>query len=52
MKIDENNKLKIDFVIDNNIGPTQITVINQQNKDVIFSANNGVGQVVAYIISD
>lgn len=35
-------------IIDSNIGPTQIAVVHEQNRDLIVSANHGSDEVVLY----
>ncbi len=42
------NDLVQDFVIDKGVGPTQITVLNQNGRSLVFSANNGTGSVDLY----
>ena len=39
------------FVIDKGIGPTQISVVKRDGRDLILSANNGIGEVALYEIS-
>ncbi|MDR2822183.1 MAG: hypothetical protein LBV58_01345 [Acholeplasmatales bacterium] len=38
--------------IDQNTGPSNVTVINYPDKDVILSANNGIGEVAVYTYLD
>lgn len=39
-------------VIDSGIGPSNVHVINEKNRDIIVSANREVGQAVLYIVTD
>ena len=35
-------------VIDSGVGPTQVAVVHEKKSDLIFSANNAVGEVAMY----
>lgn len=49
LKWDSTEKALVqDFIIDKEVGPTQITVLNQNGSSLVFSANNGTGSVDLY----
>lgn len=51
LKWDESSgDLKEDFVIDQGVGPAQITVLQKPDLDIVFSANNGADEVAMYRI--
>ena len=47
----DNLKFKTE-VIESGVGPSNVAVINEKDRDIIISANRELGQAALYIVTD
>lgn len=53
IQYDENSESKFKYgVIDSGVGPSNVNVVNKEDKDIIISANREIGEAALYIVTN